>query len=350
MRRLFSPPPADPPRTPAEAAADWAIRRQAGLDAGEAEAFRRWLAADPRHADRLADAEATLARLRRPKELGVAGALLDELRRRQAVRRRNFAAGAATLAVAAALVVALPHFRSAPAAPPTVAADGPATVLPRPDLQVLPDGSVVQLNAGAEYEVRFTPALRRVELARGEALFTVTKDPSRPFVVRAAGVEVRAIGTEFSVRHGQAGIDVLVTAGQVAVARADPSGAPPDGTTPAPEPILVAAGGRVSVPLAAGAERITPAVPVSPGEIDRALAWRNQRIEFSATPLAEAIAQFNRVNHIQFILADPAMSSVQISGIFWKNSPESFARLLEMSLGITAEHPSPERIVLRRNP
>ena len=46
--------------TPDERAADWLIRRDRGLTPGEQDDYLQWLAADPRHASRLAGLRADL--------------------------------------------------------------------------------------------------------------------------------------------------------------------------------------------------------------------------------------------------------------------------------------------------
>ncbi len=69
-----------------------------------------------------------------------------------------------------------------------------------PERRELPDGSVVDLKPGAEIAVEFTPALRRVTLRAGAAHFAVVKNPARPFVVAVGDVEMRAVGTEYSVQ------------------------------------------------------------------------------------------------------------------------------------------------------
>ena len=64
----------------------------------------------------------------------------------------------------------------------------------------LPDGSVVELNAHSsiEYATEFTASQRSVTLT-GEALFQVTKDPNRPFVVQSNGITTKVLGTVFNV-------------------------------------------------------------------------------------------------------------------------------------------------------
>lgn len=336
-----------------DTAVDWAIRRAAGLTAVETVELLRWLEADPRRAIALSAAEKTAGLLRRPRETGAAEMVLRELRARQTTRRTQRRAlawtGAGLAAAACVVLVFLQNFRASRPESPAA----PITVVVRPDRRTLPDGSVVHLNAGAEIRVAFTPGRRSVELLRGEALFSVTSDPARPFVVAASGVEVRAVGTEFSVRHAAADVDVLVTEGRVAVARTTAALPEPDATSipvAAMEPIYVAAGSRVRMPVIDANPAAIPVRQVTLQEMASALAWRDRRVEFTGTPLGEAVALFNGENRTQVVFADSSLASVRISGVFWKDDPEAFAKLLEMSLGVTVERPTPDQIVLRRSP
>ena len=65
----------------------------------------------------------------------------------------------------------------------------------------LTDGSEVILNAGSklEYTSLFGRNAREVSL-EGEAYFTVTKNPKKPFIVKTSGLTVKAYGTEFNVK------------------------------------------------------------------------------------------------------------------------------------------------------
>src|SRR3546814_11809300 len=65
----------------------------------------------------------------------------------------------------------------------------------------LRDGSAVTLNSNSEIDVDFDEGIRHVRLLRGEALFDVAKDSSRPFVVEADSPRVTAVGTSFTVNR-----------------------------------------------------------------------------------------------------------------------------------------------------
>lgn len=85
-------------------------------------------------------------------------------------------------------------------------------------------------------------------------------------------------------------------------------------------------------------------------EIASALAWRDKRVEFSGTPLTEAVALFNRQNELQLFLRDRSLGELRVSGIFWSDDPAGFARLLAASFGVTAERKTKHEIAIRRAP
>lgn len=64
----------------------------------------------------------------------------------------------------------------------------------------LPDGTFVMLNAGSRltYPEAFTGENREVALS-GQAFFQVSKDATRPFIVKTKDMDVTALGTSFEV-------------------------------------------------------------------------------------------------------------------------------------------------------
>jgi transmembrane sensor len=339
-----------------DTAAGWLARREAGLSVEQQEEFSRWLLADARHAEAVLRLETGWRFLQLPRHTGQAGAVEAAVAARVAARkrfhRRLLTVGAlGGLAAAAALVFALLPARSVPGlvASPSVAV--------KPERQTLPDGSVVELNANAEIAVAFTPGRRDVRLVRGEAHFAVAKDATRPFVVTAGSVSVRAVGTAFNVRFEPEQVGVLVTEGRVAVERTDVP--PPVAALPvrsdlpapagaAPARVYLGAGDRLTVPIQAPVAAPLAPTRVTEQEMAAALAWRGLRVEFTNTPLGEIVELFNRQNRRQLALGDEGLADIRISGIFWSDDPEGFSRLLENSAGLRATPQSDARIVLHR--
>ena len=228
-----------------------------------------------------------------------------------------------------------------------------------PERRVLPDGSVVELNEGTEIAVDYTERVRRIALQRGEAHFQVARNEEIPFVVVVGGVEIRAVGTAFSVVAAPAAVEVLVTQGRVAVdkhngneelhAEVRANGGAASSNAQASTRVTVGAGNRIVVdsgPDATGS--VEPQIlPISTAEMDERLAWRVPRIEFSGTPLSEAIPMFNRHSRVRVSLGEPALERLLLSGILRADNVDALVRLLEANYGITAERRENE-IVLRK--
>ncbi len=319
-----------------DVAAAWVARRDRGLTPAEQDEFLQWLAADPCHGERLARHQRgwnELARISLWRPEHAAEPNPDVLappspRRRQPAPLLRWIVPV-TLAAAAAIAFGILVRRDPALSRSAVAAE------PAYRQQVLDDGSLVELNRGARVTVAFTAGERRVRLARGEALFTVAKNATRPFIVEAAGVTVRAVGTAFNVRLGASAVDVLVTEGQVALDRV---------ASPLPTVSLVDAGQRVAVPFVGG----PPAVAsVTREEIDRTLSWQPRLLEFASTPLADVAVEFNRRNRVQLVIADEALRALPIGASFRSDNLDGFVRLLEASFGVKAER-TEAAITLRR--
>ena len=77
------------------------------------------------------------------------------------------------------------------------------------------------------------------------------------------------------------------------------------------------------------------------------LAWRVPRLEFSGTPLAQAIPLFNRHAGVRLVLDDAALGTLELSGVVRADNTDSLLRLLEGEFGITAEKRG-EDVLLRK--
>ena len=268
---------------------------------------------------------------------GAAGEVVRhvETRRRRRVRRRIAGvAGIACLGLVGAWL--FPRAPATLAIPPIAAL---STVVVAPETRTLADGSIVELRPGAEIWVEYGPSSRRVVLRAGEVHFQVTKDAARPFVVVASGVEVRAVGTAFSVDLGKRAVDVLVTEGRVAVT------SPPATVEATPAVAMVDAGQGTTVPLEVAGAAAVRSVPS--GERRERLNWRVPLLEFSSTPLAEAIPMFNRHGRRRLVL-DPTLGRLQLSGTLRADDTDSLFILLRNEFGIIAAPGSAGHTELRR--
>ncbi len=187
----------------------------------------------------------------------------------------------------------------------------------------LPDGSVVELNTDSLIQVNFGEEQRDLILLRGEALFDVAKDPSRPFVVEADGKLVTAIGTTFSVRRADDEVRVTLIEGIVTVDQ-DNSKTTDLGAVSKkqlrPGQQLVALGGQP--------------FKINMINTDAVTSWKDGRLIFDNEPLGMIVQEVNRYSSRKLVVGDPTLSDMRVSGIFQVGSIDSFAVALEASFPV----------------
>lgn len=317
-----------------DAASQWLAKRDRGLTPVEQDAYLQWLRADARHAEAMARHAAALERLMHLGEWQPALSSEPNPDLFAPVSRRRWTAWTGALAAAAAIALATVIWWPKSEAPTAAAA--PKSHLRVNERQALADGSLVELKDGTRFEVLFTESERRLRLIEGEAHFTVARNPDRPFIVQAGGVAVRAVGTAFNVRLSADNVEVLVTHGRVQV----------DAPTATALPELTM-GERATVSLAAVSEAVQLA-RLSPVQVREELAWQAPRLQFYETPLADAVAEFNRHSGSRrLVLRSPELGAVPIGGTFRVDNVEGFVRLLDITLDIRGEERGGE-IVLDR--
>jgi transmembrane sensor len=195
---------------------------------------------------------------------------------------------------------------------------------------VLEDQSAIELNTNSEVRVALSPQLRKVELVRGEASFEVAHDTSRPFVVSAGHTAVRAVGTKFDVQRLENSVEVTVDEGKVAIGSPSLLEMKVD-VLQTTIPQLTA--GQSA--LASGSGVTLKELPKR--EMARKLAWQNQMLVFDGDTLADVVAQFNRYNVRQLIIADPTLATLKIGGYFRPTNLDAFTNALQSDFGIRVE-------------
>jgi transmembrane sensor len=193
----------------------------------------------------------------------------------------------------------------------------------------LNDGTRVFLNTATHVVVKYDKSVRRVELEAGEALFQVAKRPDWPFIVRAGGRQVRALGTSFVVRRDAQQMAVTLVEGKVTVSTAFNSDEQPaprlqpergermDGTGPG-KVYTLSAGQRLI--FAAG----KPAQLDAPS-LEKAMAWRRGQVFLDDTPLSSAVSEMNRYSSTKLVIERPEAESLLINGLFQAGDSASFA-------------------------
>lgn len=350
--------------TISELAARWAVRADAGdISPDEQQQLNTWLDADSRHRGAYVRARAQwvdldrLAALHGPgggDEKRPAGNSLGEEPDRGPAAAD---AGAASKPEATASAVSRRQLLVAGIAAVGVFGGGLSWMILREGRErytsgigevrriALEDGSTLLLNTASEVTVRLTKQQRDIRLVRGEAIFEVAHDKSRPFIVQANDTAVRAVGTAFAVRLEAAQVDVTVTEGAVEVA---------DLKTMSGLGSVMPAASRPEVKRVVAHERAVIArahapdvEPIAPAEADRQLAWREGMVSFDGESLATAVAEINRHNRRQIVIDDPTLASMPVVGVFRATDLEGFSAAAAAALEARA---IPDGEVIRLQP
>lgn len=293
--------------TPAQQHAALAWLNQINQQPARAERadFKRWLLADPAHAQAYREAQALwqqtaapAARLAQEQAEALAGLL--RLMDRPA---RRWPARVAGLAVAATVVLSV--IVGAGWHPANWVDDlGADYVSSVGELKAvtLSDQSQLVLDADSAISVDFSHGQRQVQVRRGAVFFQVTHTGA-PFTVHANGGEVRVMGTQFEVRRRDDGATVTVLSGKVGV---------------------TAASGQAQQVLTAGqqvAYAHGSASAVHGVDSETRLAWRQGWLNYYQAPLAQVVDELSRYYPGRIVLLGDALGQRKVSGSFPANDP-----------------------------
>jgi transmembrane sensor len=343
-------------RRTAEQAAEWAVLLKEGLSEEQRKSLHEWLRADPTHPE-------ALERMARHWDAFDALAELSEtfpLSRpaRQPVARFKMAAAvgvAAVVLVTLAGALYLLKGRDSLLTPSLTAARSPATSQEEPKQLAnasdsatrnyhtpvgkqltasLPDGSVVALNTDTSLDVQFSTSRRLVILKKGEAIFRVAQNPSRPFQVQVGPRIVQALGTVFNVMFGETEDDLRVTVSEGAVKVLDPEPPHPQSgrpAAPAHTDLVVRAGEQAIIGVAG--EQIRH---MEVAQIEAKDAWQRGLLIYQGDTLDAVIADMSRYTTVRFSISDQSIRSRRVGGVFRAGDVNGLLLALRESFGINA--------------
>jgi transmembrane sensor len=309
-------------------AREWLLRRSLeDRAAADEAAFQAWLDADQRHGECYALAEAVWTDLQNMKGRPELAALSESPRRRSGI--------AIGIGIAAAILIASvlgfwSHQQDA-----TRQRQSYATGTAEIRTLLLPDGTVVSLGARTKISTEFSDRERLVQLSGGEALFAVTRDSRRPFIVRSGNARVRVLGTRFELRSGEGRLRIGVAEGVIEVI----SATQPPHSSAANRHVLTA-GQQVAV---------TPAGEFS--AIERAQApgaWTGGHFRYDGAPLADVVSDASRYHPRPIELESPDLGRLRVSTSFGISQIAQMIDTLPDVLPVSVENQADGTIVLRR--
>ncbi|MNX41130.1 fec operon regulator FecR [compost metagenome] len=188
--------------------------------------------------------------------------------------------------------------------------------------------SRVDLSARTRLELRLYRDERVVQLAGGEALFTVNPDDPRPFRVRTRGGVVEVVGTVFTVSDRGGPVSVAVQEGHVRFLPA-----------PRDKRWYTFASGGPAVDLHGGTAvawrngDLDPVRRIEPGSV---AAWRDGWLWFDNQRLDDALPAINAFRTAPLLAAGPAVGALRLTGRFRTADAAALPAMLESILPLRA--------------
>ncbi len=310
----------------AEEAARWFahLQGEATTD-GDWLAFERWLQVSPAHAqayERLERLWVDLDYAPVARELG--GRPLVAARRALPLRpsaggpgRRVWIGAAAAIAASLAVVVGL-------GLQPAAVTSRTYQTRPGETRDItLADGSHIRLNAASRITVSLGRDARRVQMADAEAVFDVTHDARRPFLIGVGDRQVRVVGTQFNLRHRADQLDLTVSCGTVEVRPAAALDA---------QPTRVTLGQELTHTEGQDAQLLKVADQTA------AFAWTNGQLIYRDQPLSDVAADLSRRFAVPVRTADARTAALRFSGVLVTDNEPDVLRRLSAYAPVRVEH------------
>lgn len=181
----------------------------------------------------------------------------------------------------------------------------------------LPDGTSVQLNAGAtiKYAAGSFKTNRRVQLLNGEIFVKVIHQTKYPFLVDLGDVHALDLGTSFNISKRNRDIVLTVEEGQVALQQPLAS-----------KSILLTVGKTGRYSSATGkltAEKNTDINYKS---------WLNKEFIFTETPLTEVVKQLSRVYKNSITIDGDSLENRKLTAHLHYQTPDSALKVIAATL------------------
>ena len=185
----------------------------------------------------------------------------------------------------------------------------------------LADQSIITLNANTRISTHISWLRRQVDLLEGEAQFQVSHQNFRPFTVNTGPLNIKDIGTIFTIRNRPESRSVVVMEGEVAIHQP---------------------GHWFGTALKAGfARRFTQSgelLAIETADPHKANAWLTGKLVFNHTPLAEVSAELERHHPIHFVFLDKNLAQQTITGNFDSRDLNSFLQAISQIYPINIQH------------
>lgn len=204
----------------------------------------------------------------------------------------------------------------------------------------LSDGSEIVLGGKSSVLVSYTNQQRSIALSRGEALFTVAKDNSRPFIVLAGNGSATALGTVFNVHRYTDRTQITVTEGRVQVASRVTGKV--ESVSERESSAILGRGQRINYTSDGELTAVASVDPVM------ATAWRQGYWRYRNTPLKYVVDDVNRYSGKKITLVGSNTDELLFTGTVYHGQIDEWVGGIVDVFGLEISEIDDRTVILRK--
>jgi ferric-dicitrate binding protein FerR (iron transport regulator) len=211
---------------------------------------------------------------------------------------------------------------------------------------VLPDGTRVWLNSNSKlkYTSEFNANTREVSL-EGEAYFDVVKDVLHPFIVHTSSLDIKVLGTAFTIKSypQDETVEATLLRGTIEVSRKDNPGIsrvilkPNEKLVFNKKKAVLARPGHFRDQVPIDAHPPTPDMAVNsirqdiPDSNKVETAWIYNRLVFNGDTFQELARKMERWYNVRITIKDESLNNRRFGGAFAKETVEDAFKALQLT-------------------
>ncbi|PUE66296.1 FecR family protein [Arcobacter lacus] len=182
---------------------------------------------------------------------------------------------------------------------------------------ILPDNSIIDLDKKSQIKISYFDTKRVIDLEDGNAMFSVSKDKAKPFLIKTQNTLIEVLGTKFEVINFDNKTLINVLEGVVQVSY----------VANIFKTQTLAKLEKSQSLILNNEKKVYVQNTIDTNEI---ATWKNDLIKFNKTSLEDASSMFERYSNNKMIFEDEKLSQLKISGKFSTLHYDSFLKSIEM--------------------
>ncbi|WP_323589712.1 FecR family protein [Aliarcobacter butzleri] len=274
-----------------EEAIFWLIKEKEGLNETEKIELKQWLEKNPFH-----QKSYNTNKLLRENFSKISGNMREKLveKANQGAKKTKFIEQTKKFFVAASLFFCIGFGLDYFFIP--VYSQNLVSIQEKENIFILPDSSKIVLDVNSSLNVNYYKSSRNVDFIEGRAVFYVSKDKDKPFIIKTKDEKIEVVGTAFEVSNLNDSFSVKVKEGRVKVFFDKKIAYLNQG-----EKIYIDKNKKIEL---------------TKTQIEDIATWEKGFLTFDKTTLKDSLEEFSRYKNIKMEFQDEKVSKTEITGKF----------------------------------